>query len=315
VNDRELPETDRIANIATTVELLAAGITKQRIDILVKKGDLIRVGRGAYADGPYGRKLLGLAGGDQLLAIASALAVIGPGAVASHHSAAYVHKIELIGRASQLASVTCPAGRRRHSRTGIQVHVLPLPAEHVTNVLRLTVTTAARTVVDLARTSEFRAGVVAADSALHLKLTTKEDLRSVLQACPRWPGARRAAEVIEFADGRAESPLESIARVAFRDCDLPAPELQVWLGGTTEPVGRVDFYWRRFRTIAEVDGELKYKDPQRAKAQLLRDSYLRAEGFEVVHFDWNDIWQRPGAVAAAIRAAFRRSQVLTAGTG
>ena len=128
----------------------------------------------------------------------------------------------------------------------------------------------------------------------------------MLATCARRQGARRAASVIDFADGGAESPLESIARVAFADCGLPPPELQVWLGGTSEPVGRVDFYWKQYRTIAEVDGAIKYADPQRARAQLRRDSLLREDGFEVVHFTWQQITQTPEHVAASIRKAFRR---------
>ena len=71
--------------------------------------------------------------------------------------------------------------------------------------------------------------------------------------------------MVDFADALAESPLESIARVVFRDCGLPVPSLQAWLGGTTEPVGRVDFYWKKYRTVAEVDGAIKYADPLRAR--------------------------------------------------
>ena len=160
--------------------------------------------------------------------------------------------------------------------------------------------------MDLARTLTFGEGVVAADSALHHKLVTKPELTTVLDSCRGWPGTRRAAAVINFADNRAESPLESIARVAFNDSRLPPPELQVWLGGTTEPVGRVDFYWKRYRTIAEVDGALKYADPGRARAQLRRDALLRDDGFEVVHFTWQQITQAPEQVAASIRKAFRR---------
>jgi very-short-patch-repair endonuclease len=131
---------------------------------------------------------------------------------------------------------------------------------------------------------------------------------SVIACCSRWPGLERAREVVEFADMRAESALESIARVLFRDYGFPVPDLQVHLGGTVEPLARVDFYWRQFRTIAEVDGGLKYSDPERARAQLRRDSDLRAEGFEVVHFDWHDVTQAPARVAALTREAFRRGQ-------
>ena len=150
--------------------------------------------------------------------------------------------------------------------------------------------------------------MVSADSALRRKLTTKAGLETVLSTCARWRGARRATEVMEFADGRAWSPLESIARVAFSQSGLPPPELQVWLGGTAEPIGRVDFYWRRYWTIAEVDGALKYADPGRARAQLRRDSMLREDGFEVVHFTWEQITRTPQAVAASIRSAFGRGQ-------
>src|SRR5215469_1657634 len=304
----KLPEMRRIASIATTAELLAAGHSERQIETLVRNGALIRIGRGVYADGARGREILKLKDGHQLLGLAAALAVVGPSSVASHQSAAYLHSIDLLGKPGA-AVVTCPPERGRRGRTGIQVHAVTLPDEQVTTVVGLRVTTPARTVIDLARTLEYRAGVVTADSALHRKLVTKPDLEAVLVACSRWRGARRAAEVIEFADGRAESALESIARVAFRDCGLPPPELQVWLGGTSDPIGRVDFYWHKYWTIAEVDGAFKYAGldgPSRARQQLRRDMLLREDGFEVVHFTWDQINDSPEQVAASIRAAFRR---------
>jgi hypothetical protein len=140
-------------------------------------------------------------------------------------------------------------------------------------------------------------------------------LRSVLAACPLRSGLRRAAAVVDFADGLAESPLESIARVVFRDGGLPPPALQVWLGGTTEPAARVDFYWKKYRTIVEVDGSLKYTDPLRAGNQLRRDAILRADGFEVVHFGWPEITEIPAFVIESIKTAFRRSMISSAQRG
>ena len=176
-------------------------------------------------------------------------------------------------------------------------------------------TSAARTVVDLARASAFRAGVVAADSALRRKLTTKAELQAVVADCRRWPGVQRAAEVVAFADALSESALESIARVAFRDCGLPPPELQAVLGWEGRIIARVDFYWKRFRTVAEADGELKYDNRFEATYQLRRDADLREAGFEVVHFGWTDVFYSPMQVAASIRAAFRRGSRLGAGRG
>jgi very-short-patch-repair endonuclease len=193
------------------------------------------------------------------------------------------------------------------------VHSAALPAGHVAGWLGVPVTTVARTVVDLARTLSFREGVVVADSALRQKLTSKKELQAVLAECPRWPGIRQARAVVEFADRLAESVLESIARVAFRDCGLPPPELQVEVSHDSVRY-RVDFMWKQFRTIAEVDGKLKYDDRSRFGYERRRDVWLRNAGFEVVHFSWQEITTQPEYVAATLRAAFRRgSQPARAG--
>ena len=273
---------------------------------MVKRGLLIPFGRGVYVHADVASRFLPVDDGEQLLRTLASLAVSGPGAVVSHQSAAQLYHIDLLGGPAPHVTLTRSPERGSHSRKGIHLHLADLPAEHVTASAGFSMTTPARTVIDLAREIDFQAGVVAADSALHRKLTTKEELRAVLPACHRWRGVRRAAEVVEFADQRAESPLESIARVVFRDCGLPPPDLQVWLGGVVEPVGRVDFYWKRYRTVVEVDGDLKYKDPTRAKMQLKRDALLRADGYEVVHFDWQEVTGPPEYVAAIVRAAFRR---------
>jgi len=41
-------------------------------------------------------------------------------------------------------------------------------------------------------------------------------------------------------------------------------------------------------------------------AELEWDSRLRAAGFEVVHFTWQDITRAPDKVMAKIKTAFRR---------
>jgi Transcriptional regulator, AbiEi antitoxin/Protein of unknown function (DUF559) len=306
MSDPRLPATGRIAGIVTTAELRAAGWSDRHIGTRARRGDLYPLGRGVYADGDGARERICYRGGDRLLAIAAAMAVAAPDAVISHQSAACVHGIDLLDDRGPV-HLTATAAANWRGRPGVKLHATTLPASRITTFVRLPVTTPARTVVDLARTLEFRAGVVAADSALRKRLTTKSELRVVLAECSRWSGIGRAREVVEFADERAESPLESIARVVFRDLGLPPPELQVWLGGTREPVGRVDFYWKRYRTIAETDGAAKYRDdPRRVPEQLRRDQLLREDGYELVHFTWQQVTQTPQAVGASIRQAFRR---------
>ena len=229
--------------------------------------------------------------------------------VGSHESAAIIHGLDLLRRLAPGVTVTHrPGDGSGTGRAGVRVHLAALPASHVTTRGGVPVTSVARTVVDLARTSTFRSGVVAADSALRSKLTTKAELGTVLADCARWPGLTRARQVVQFSDARSESALESLSRVVFDEQGIPPPELQEWVGGDDEGVvGRADFLWQRFGTIGEADGALKYADPQRAIAQLRRDARLRAAGFQVVHFTWDDIVRTPGQVAASLRAAFGRS--------
>jgi hypothetical protein len=180
---RSMPRNRRVAGIVTTAELIAAGWRDDQIGAGVKRGDLMAIRRGVYADGARGRKLLTFRDGEQLLAAAGASALAGLGAVVSHQSAAYLHKIALLGRPDPAVHLTRPPGAGWRGATGIRLHSAALPSQHVTTHLEMSLTTAARTVVDLARTLPFRAGVVAADSALHQRLATKDDLLAVLDSC------------------------------------------------------------------------------------------------------------------------------------
>jgi very-short-patch-repair endonuclease len=216
-----------------------------------------------------------------------------------------LHGIDLIGNLGDV-SLTGPASTGRNGSSGVHVYTTELPAEHIIAWCGVLVTTTARTVIDLARTASFSEGVVAADSCLRKKLATKSQLDAVLATSPRRRGAALAARVVRFATELAESALESIARVAFAEQGLPAPRLQVWIATADgDVIGRADFYWEEHNTVAEVDGAMKYEDPNRARAQLRRDKRLREAGYEVVHFTWYDITAQPAEVAASIRAAFR----------
>jgi predicted transcriptional regulator of viral defense system len=311
MKQRQLPDSSRLAGLVTTREAEDAGLTANDLRILAANGVLTPIGRGIYAQTDRTGKLNATATGRNALRIAAAVAVAGPQSAGSHESAAIVHGLALLDRPGAVVTLSRPPGAagRRTARPGTTMHIAALPQRHLTLVGRVPVTSAARTVVDLARVRPFRAGVVVADSALHSAKTTKEELRAVIEDCHRWPGIERARKVIEFADGRAESAFESISRVVFDEGGLPAPDLQVWVG-KDDRAGRVDFLWRQYRTIAEADGALKYQDTDRAKLQIARDAELREAGFEVVHFTWKQLMATPDLVIASIRAAFARAELL-----
>ncbi len=302
----------RYRRIVTTAELNAAGVSAFKIRRLVRDGVLTPLGRGSYVRAAVATELRGDPAGEHALRVAAVLAAARPGPAGSHRSAAIIHGLDLMGPRlpTGVMAVTRPPGlgSASASRSSVHIHVAALPDEHVTVRSGVRVTSVARTVVDLARTSPFRDGVVVADSALRTGQTSKEELRAVVADCAKWPGIRQAKLVVDFCDGKSESVLESISRVAFRDHGIPAPELQVWVGGEDGGViGRADFLWRRQGTIGEADGAVKYAETSRAISQLRRDAALRREGFEVVHFTWDEINRVPHQVAASIREAFRRS--------
>jgi hypothetical protein len=273
---------------------------------MVERGELVRVGWGYYATADLAELIPRLDIGALLLSAAAAAAALGPAAVVSHETAALLHGLSMLGPPPAVLAMTRPPGvGSRSARPGVHVYCAALPAEHVGGRLGVPVTTVARTVIDLARVLDFRSGVVVADSALQQKLTSDKELKAVIAACQRWPGLRRAGQVVEFADGGAESPLESLARIVFRDGGLPPPELQVEIRDS-EFIGRVDFLWRRFRTIAEVDGAGKYDNRDLARRELRRDKRFREARYEVVHFDWKEINGDPGYVVASVWAAFEQ---------
>jgi very-short-patch-repair endonuclease len=242
--------------------------------------------------------------GHALLAIA-ARAAVGRDSVASHQSAALIHGLDLYPAAPHKVILTRPKARPsgRLKSDGVFFHAAELPEGHVVKVLGVRVTSVPRTVVDLARGSSFMSAVVTADSALRAAATTKEALTAVCDACAGWPGIRQARRAVDFSDPRAESVLESCARVTFAEHGLEPPELQFTVTGPDFRYS-ADFYWPRHRVIAEADGEMKYSDPKRAVRQLDRDQRLRDFGYKVVHFTWRDLFQNPGAVVERVRRAF-----------
>jgi hypothetical protein len=280
------------------------GVTVSRMRSLVHSGDLVRVRYGVYAT----RQAVISTEGDprrtHALQVAATVAAVGRDTAASHQSAAVIHGIELLTH-PRLVTLTRPPSRRgsRRRSDGILFHAAEVPAEHMTRLFGIRVTTAPRTVVDLARTSPFMAAVVAADSALRARMTTRAELEAMCEACGQWPGVRKARQVAAFSDSRAESVLESCARVVFRELGLEPPELQVTVC-CDGSVFRVDFLWAQHRTIAEADGLAKYASRDDILAQFRRDRLLRDAGYKVVHFTWRELFESPELVVARIRAAF-----------
>jgi predicted transcriptional regulator of viral defense system len=297
-------------DIGTTARWRAAGLSARQLYSLTISGQLVKIRHGVYATSSVMARAETDPGLRHALDVVAVRDTRAGKTVASHHSAAQLLTLNLLNAPLPgTVTLTVQPGTRvsYYARTGVVCHMAELPDEQVTRLYGVPATTAARTVVDIARTASFIEGVVVADSALYERHTSKAELRRVLLRCDRWPGISRARRVVDFANRLAESAFESCARVVFSEQGLPPPELQVHISGRDRTViARVDFFWRHYNVIAEADGLLKY-DGERAVAELKRDRLLREAGYEVVHFTWQELFSDPVRVAGRIRAAFERA--------
>ena len=223
---------------------------------------------------------------------------------ASHESAARIHGLDLLNAPPEdFVTLTRLPGSATGRCRGTRFVAANLTRGDVTRCFVVPVTTAARTVIDLARTLPFMDGVVVADSALRLGKVTKPELIKVLDRCGQWRGADRARRVVDFGNGLAESVLESCARVVFDRNGLEPPELQVRLD-TAGGIYRADFYWWKYRTIGEADGLQKYDSKTKAIEQLSRDQFLRETGRHVVHFTWREVFYQESRLIGRLTSTF-----------
>ena len=239
-----------------------------------------------------------------LKAAARVLAVRG-GRV-SHRTAAVVHGLPLLGSLPVRPDVTRECRFTGDASSMPGVRVAALPDEDCTNVDGVPVVSLARTVVDVARTSTWREAVVVADAALRQGLDPSE-LAGTAGRCARWPGIAQARRVLAFADGRAETPLESITRVAYALEGLPPPETQVVICAPDGSfLAMVDFLWRAQRVVGEADGMGKYDAPGTLRLEKLREHGLHQVGFEVVRNLWGEAWKpvERRQLAERVRAGF-----------
>jgi hypothetical protein len=283
-------------DVVTRAGAVASGLTGAEVDRRLRDGSWLALRRGVYAP----------RSADRTAAEAmAAVRALGGEAVVSHETAARLQGIPLLDEPAGISVTRTTGSTRRLSR--LRVHVAALPKSHVHTVGPLRVTAPARTVVDLARRLPHAAALVAADGALHLGAVRPDDLAEVLVRCATWPGVRRAARVVRLADGRAESPLETLCRDLLARHGVPAPVLQgIVADRRTGWFARVDFLWPESSTVVEADGRVKYGEPADLWREKLRQERIEELGYLVRRVTWGQVTRQPEATVARIRRALER---------
>jgi very-short-patch-repair endonuclease len=231
---------------------------------------------------------------------ATAAALVRPGSVISHESAATLFGLPV--RADPAVPVLSIAPRSRASTPTVRLWNVTVPSTDRASWYGVPITTIARTVADIARQDRGGALVVA-DAALAERLVTIDDLQAAATLCARWPGGRSAQWVVAHADRLAESPLESLTRACLLIGGLPKPELQVRIRDADGLIGRVDLLWREQRVIVEADGELKYRGPRDLWNEKKRQDRLIRTRHQVERVTNDDIVGAEARLVARIRRA------------
>jgi hypothetical protein len=172
----------------------------------------------------------------------------------------------------------------------LQWHADPWGGGHE-DIDGMRVTPLAQTVVDIARVGRFPTAVAMGDAALWraahpgdaegLAGVTRDEIEECWRLLDGRRGFARARRVLDFVDGRANRPGESLSRTTMEAIGAPAPELQHVVFGPTGRRYELDFYWPQFNVGAEFDGRAKYTDARylagRTAEQVVYDEKLRED--------------------------------------
>ena len=210
----------------------------------------------------------------------------GPRAVLSHRSGAALWGIRHWRGA---VDVTLPSSRRQ--RPGITWHVANLPADEITSLAAIPVTTVPRTLLDLATVLDRRGLERAINEAEVQRHTDPLSLPALLARYPRRRGtaairAILAEDRIGASVTRSELEERFLRFVTRRR--LPRPELNASIavrGGFVE----ADCVWRSSRVIVELDGRAVHGTARAFERDRARDRALSAAGWRVVRITWRQI--------------------------
>jgi len=250
--------------------LLERGHTEDGIRRAVHEGRFVRLRRGWYVGGEIWRSLWPEA--RHLLHVVAVHAdARSERPVFCGVSAAVLHGLPLYRTSPARVHIAAMRGTSRSVRDVLR-HETDLDDEDVVEVEGLRCTTLGRTVFDVARTLTPEASVACADAALRSVAVSgnDQDERTAAQwrgslaeraARSRARGVRQARRVIDFADGRAQLPGESVSRVQLTRLGFGPPDLQVRVVAPDGAEYRVDFGLDDVDAFGEFDGAGKYLDP------------------------------------------------------
>lgn len=302
----------------TLEQARARGFTLDDVEHAVEQGFLVRMRRAVFVTAAdYAQAALDPRRLEALKAQCLLLALTRKRIAAAGLTAARIHGLELLGKPrTELVVCTDEVGVKPTRRDGYCLRVARLPDDHMDIRHDVPVTTIGRTLLDLASTLDFKAAVVAIESALRQRLITTAEFDALLEWAEGRPNVNRARKALLFADPRTESVLESVSRVTMSKLDIPMPTPQTVMIIDGVEV-RLDFDWMPgLDLVGEADGYEKYLPnggtDRAATLKALQDEKARERRIltrrrEIVRWGWREANDEQ-LLAAVLLPAIARAQ-------
>jgi very-short-patch-repair endonuclease len=271
------------SGVVSRAQLESHGVSDSSVSRWVVASRLQRIHSGVYA---LGHSALSLRG-----RLWAALLYAGPNAALSHTTAAW------------LWSLIDTEPRRIHLTVPGRLHALPGVCSHHSRRFEtarcrgLPVTPVARTLVDIGAMLTARQLRRALAEADYRGLLDVGEIERALKPGRTGSRATRAAlrsHIPELAQTR--SVLEERFLELSENAGLRLPEVNVRVGRLT-----VDALWRDAGLVVELDGAAAHGSWAMIKRDRRREVALRANGFRVVRYSWDQITNRQDEVVADLR--------------
>lgn len=284
---------DRQGGVATTTQILEL-VSRRYLEMLLGCTAVERIWRGVYGCGliedPERLRALDLSCGESV-AICLGTAARAYGFDTEDGTDLHV----LNPRRHQLRSA---AGLVVHRRDGAPLsEAAGRPA-----------TEPAWTAIEVARGLARPRALATLDAALYSGQCQRVELVRAATAQSGRRGIVKVRALLPRADGLAESPMESEARLVMIDGGLPAPILQYEVVDSRGQIRRVDFAWPEHKVAAEYDGGEWHSGAEAMRRDRQRMAALQDVGWTVIPIVAADVRDQKSVLVARIGQHLRRAQ-------
>lgn len=273
--------TDRRPNIDIHAPFTRAAALAAGFDPAEAPSRYVRLFAGVYV--AIGTRI------DPVMRVRAALSLFGPGAFASHVSAARVYGVPVRTIPEEHVTVRRPGDRRRP--VGVVPHLHPAPDVRV--VSGVPVSAPAQLFVELAGLLSLVDLVVVGDHLVRRGWITLEGLRAAC-AASHGRGARAARRAAAYVRERVDSAMETRLRMLVVLAGLPEPEVNITVRDEQgEPIRRYDLSWPGIRVALEYDGRRHIEREGSWEADLDRREDLDDAGWRILVVTSKGIYREP----------------------